>query len=993
MSNRGRVVLVAVVALLFILFFSARGIAGFYIDYLWFDSLGLTSVFGGILAAKLFLAAVFTLLFAAVLAVNLTIADRFAPTDTPAGPEAEFIDRYQRFMGRRTWLVRIGVSLMFGLVAGLPAAGQWNSWLLFRNASSFGVQDPLFGRDIGFYVFRLPFLSFVVDWLFAAIVIVLIVTVVAHYLNGGIRLQVQGRRVTPHVKLHISMLLAVLALLRAAAYYLQQFELTASTRGYVDGAAYTDVQAQLPAIRLLAAISVLAALLLVVNVWQRGWRLPIIAVGLWGVVAVVAGTIYPAFVQRFVVQPAQSNLERPYIQRNIDATRRAMNLDQVEVTPYSVGTLTAQDVAENVDTLRNVRLLDPLVTGESFQRIQAFRGFYKFNELDVDRYPITNSNGEEEVQQVLLAARELNSNDLPDSSWENRHLAYTHGWGLGMAQASKVQANGQPAFIDLTQEDAPGPTITRPEVYFGETLTSYAVVATQRGEVSLGGSGDVNVSYEGSGGVRLSSGIRRAAYALQFGEWNILVSNLITSDSRILYIRDIKERVSHIAPFLQFDADPYPVVHQGRIVWIVDGYTTSDRYPYAQRANTDQLAPGSDLSGTRFNYARNSVKAVVDAYEGSVTFYVVDPQDPIIQSYAKAFPALFTPLDEAPEGLANHFRYPEDLFRVQTNVWSRYHISDARQFYLQENAWNVAQNPPKRQSDRNTTTQPTLVPGEIRRERELRVPPYYTIMRQPGTDRPEFVILRSFVPFSEQDTRKELMAFMTASSEPDSYGKLRVYQVQGTQVPGPAIAASDIQQTFAAELTLLDQQGSTVTFGDLQLLPIGDSLMYVRPWFVQATTQTPVPEMRFVTLSYNKESYRGATLEEALSRAVPGFDDDLGTVIGGTRPSVPALPSQPGQQPGGEEPGGEDPGQQPGQEPGPPGGGQSVEELLAEAERLYGEAQVALRAGRLGEYQEKLEAAYAKLAEAAEEAIGSPVTPTTTAPPPATTSPPVTAEA
>jgi uncharacterized membrane protein (UPF0182 family) len=612
MSNRGRIALVAIVAIVVVLFFSARGIAGFYTDYLWFDSLDKTSVFTGVLWAKLLLGVVFTLVFTTLLAVNLWLADRLAPDEPPAGPEAEFVDRYQKFMSRRTWLIRIGVSLLFGVVAGIPVAAQWREWILFRNATTFGIDDPLFGQDAGFYVFRLPFLSFVVDWLFAAFVIVLIITTVAHYLNGGIRLQTQGRRVTEKVKLHLSVLLALLALLRAASYYLQQYELTWSTRGFVDGASYTDVKAQLPAIRLLIVISILAAVLLIINVWQRGWRLPIIAVGLWGIVAVVAGTIYPAFVQRFVVQPAESTRERPYIQDNIEATRQAMNLDDVEVTPYPVLTMDAEKIEANTDTLQNVRLLDPLVSEPSFQRLQAFRSFYKFNELDVDRY-VLERNGEEQVQQVVLAARELNQSDLPDSSWENRHLAYTHGWGVGFAPASQVQSNGQPAFIDTTTADGGGPELTRPEVYFGEALQSYAVGNTRRAEVSYSGSTDVVTRYEGSGGVQMKGGLRRAAFALRFGEWNLLVSNLITKDSRILYVRDVRDRVEQLAPFLRFDADPYPVVHDGRLVWIIDGYTTSAQYPYAQRANTDQLTAGSGLSGERFNYVRNSVKAVVDA--------------------------------------------------------------------------------------------------------------------------------------------------------------------------------------------------------------------------------------------------------------------------------------------------------------------------------------------------------------------------------------------
>jgi uncharacterized membrane protein (UPF0182 family) len=356
MGHRGRIILIAVVAVVVVLFLSAQGIVGFYTDYLWFDAIGFSGLFTGIIAAKIVLAAIFTVAFAALLFVNLLVADRLAPDVREPGPEEQFIERYQQLLGRRKVLAYLGVSVLFGLVAGVPVSGQWRSWLLFVNAKSFGITDPQFGADVGFYVFRLPFLTFVLDWLFAALVIILVITTVAHYLNGGIRLQVQGQRVTPQVKLHLSILLAALALLRAAGYWLQQYELTTSTRGVVDGAAYTDVNAQLPAIRLLALISVVAAVLLIANVWRRGWRLPIIAVGLWALVATVAGTAYPAFVQRFVVQPAESRREAPFIDRNIEATKAAMGLSEVEEVDYEIA--AEADVAEleaQSESLGNVR--------------------------------------------------------------------------------------------------------------------------------------------------------------------------------------------------------------------------------------------------------------------------------------------------------------------------------------------------------------------------------------------------------------------------------------------------------------------------------------------------------------------------------------------------------------------------------------------------------------------------------------------------------------
>ncbi|HEX9258119.1 MAG TPA: UPF0182 family protein, partial [Acidimicrobiales bacterium] len=653
-----------------------------------------------------------------------------------------------------------------------------------------------------------------------------------------------------------------------------------------------------------------------------------------------------------------------------------------------VQSLDVGGVEDNVDSLRNVRLIAPDVVTDTFQRVQGLRGYYRFNELDVDRYEVRDTDGTTRMQQVVLAVRELYEDGLPQKSWENQHLAYTHGYGVALAPASRVLDTGQPNFLE-TEGETQGPRVDRPEVYFGERLGGYAVVKTERSEISLSAGTEAEISYEGNGGVRLSSSLRRAAFALRFSEWNLFGSKLITSNSRIIYKRDVRDRVEALAPFLSFDADPYPVLLGGRIKWVIDGYTTTSRFPYAQRADTDQLTPGTGLRH-RFNYIRNSVKAVVDAYDGDVKFYVVDEGDPLVRAWAKAFPKLFTPTKDIPADLRSHFRYPEDLFRVQTNVWGRYHISDPRAFYNRDDAWSVAQQPPKRQSESLApgSTPGTLAPGDVAsRGSEDRVPPYYTYLREPGSEELEFLLLRPFVPFSDQDTRKELKAFMTVSSDPDSYGRLRVFTIPGSELPpGPSLVDTNIRQTFASELTLLDQRGSQVTFGDLQLMPIGDSLVYVRPWFVSATGATQLPELQYVSVTYNNQSYRGPTLERALAAAFPGFDTDLGTVVssGGAPPTTtPPTTGPPTSTP----------------PTTTPGGTQSVEELLAQAEQLYGEAQAALRAGDPVTYIQKLNQAYLKAAEAASLATGQTVTPSTTVPAvpstavPSTTSPATTVAA
>jgi uncharacterized membrane protein (UPF0182 family) len=968
MSNRGRILLISVVVLLVFLFLSARGIAGFYTDELWFDALGQTDVFWGVIGAKIALAAIFTVLFASFLVLNLWIADRLAPRTRVPGPEEQFIERYQQIVGRRAWLFRLGIGLVFGLVAGVPVSSQWKDWLLFTHSVPFGQKDAEFGVDISFYVFKLPFLTFVVDWLFAALVIVLVITTVAHYLNGGIRLQVQGRRVTPQVKLHLSVLLAVLALLKAAGYWLQRYKLVTSTRGVVDGASFTDVNAQLPAINLLFLISLLAALLLIINVWQRGWRLPVIAVGLWGLVAVVAGAIYPAFVQRFQVQPAESTKEQPFIERNIAATRTAMGLNNVEEVPYQLDNIDPSELAPNQQTLQNVRLVDTEAMASTYQKLQALRGYYQIDSLDVDRYQV---DGRE--QQVVLAARELNPSGLPGNTWENRHLAYTHGYGVALAPGSQITNTGQPDFLDTTVQSSTSPFLAQPAVYFGEKLSDYAVVATKRSEISYSASGqDQPVTYTGTGGVSMGSTVRRVAFALRFGEINLFSSGLITGQSRILYVRDVRSRVELLAPFLDFDSDPYPVIVDGQMKWVIDGYTTTDQYPYSQRADTSQVPAGSGLDH-RLNYVRNSVKAVVDAYNGDVTFYVVDATDPLIKAWSKAFPKLFTPGDQAPADLQAHFRYPEDMFRVQTAVWGRYHIQDPGDFYQRSDAWNVAQNPPKEQNP-TAAAAVTAAPGAaIASANESRVPPYYALMVQPGTSQLDFVLLRSFVPFSENDELKTMTAFMTVSSDPSDYGKLRVYRMSNPLPPGPSLADSQMKSQFAQNLTLIDQAGSRVTFGDEQIIPIGNNLMYARTWYVQSTGPTAVPVLRQVSITYGQSSYLGTSLEDALQKAF-GVPLDLGTVVGGPIVTPPegdngsggtttttTTPTTPTSEPTG---------------PTTPTSVPDVEQLLSQANQAYADAQAALAKSPpdLSTYASKLDEAYKLAAQAASIATGTPVT-------------------
>ncbi len=948
--GRGRAALVIGAVVLFLLITSLRGIAGFYTDYLWFDSLNLAGVWKGVLGAKLALAAIFTLLFFVLTWTNLVIADRMAPPFRPAGPEDEFIERYQELVGGRTRWVRVGVAVMLALIAGPPVAGEWNSWLLFTNGGDFGVTDPQFDTDIGFYVFKLPFLSFVTGWLFAALLIVFLVTAVAHYLNGGIRISARRNRVTAQVKAHLSVLLGLIALVKAAGYWLQRYDLTVSTRGFVDGAGYTDVKAQLPAVNLLLLISVASFLLFIVNIWRRGWTLPILGVGLWALIAVVAGAIYPEFIQRVRVSPNEPEREAPYIERNIEATRAAMNLGEgtITVSPFDLTTDKSEiDLTDNPDSVRNIRIWDPsdAVLGQTFPQLERQRDYYRVNDVDVDRYDIDGV-----PTQVVLSVRDLNTGNVPQSSWSAKHLTYTHGYGAIVAPANAKEPSGEPSFV---ASDVPYTTdqesleLTQPAVYFGENLSRYVITGSKQRELSFQDDESTQYAeYEGADGVRLSNVIRRAAFALRFGDVNPLISDQVTSESNLLMVRDVRERAEALAPFLHYDADPYPVISDGRIKWILDAYTTTDRYPYGERADNSQLPDGSGLDHG-FNYVRNSVKVVVDAYDGRADFYVMPVDDPIIDAYRKAFPELFTDFAEMPMDLQEHLRYPEDMFRVQTNMWARYHVDGAEAFFAGNDYWDVARDPGT--AGAGAGTQTTDAQGNVIATRDARIDPYYLFAELPGSDQPEFVLLRPYVPTSRQDDNQLLTAFMVGKSDGENYGKLEVFVMPRGRLPnGPALVQGEIQRDPAVseQQTFLSGEGSDVSFGGLTAIPIDGGLIYVRPFYV-TSRQTRVPGLEKVIVYFEGEVSIQNTLEEAL---IDIFGEAPETLEEGPGPD-----DEPAE--GEEEPaGGED-------EEVPTGTiSDQVAQLLADASTLFQQADDALP--DFSEYADLTEQARAKIEQA-----------------------------
>jgi uncharacterized membrane protein (UPF0182 family) len=981
---RGWLIVAAVI--LVVLLLSLRGLARFYTDYLWFKDVGYQHTWRSLLSAKIVPAVIFSVAFFVAMLVNLIIADRVAPRYRGTGPEDEIIERYRSYVQPYAGRVRVLVSLFFALIMGTGVSAQWQRWILFSNSTSFGIKDEEFHKDISFYVFRLPFLQFVAGWIFAALLVILIVSAVFHYLNGGIRLQSPFQRVTPQVKVHLSVLLAIMALTKTYQYYLAQFALTKSRNGFVDGATYTDLHAHLPALRLLMVISVAAAGLFIVNIWRRGWVFPIIAVGLWGFISIVVGTIYPAVIQKFVVQPNELSKEQTYIVRNIAATRDAFNLNNADVKQNAFDYNTQLDpkaVAAAKPTLDNVRLYDPLAAQDAFRQQQEILPFYAFTDVDVDRYKI----GDESKQPILASVRELNLGQLPDNSWTSQHLVYTHGFGAVAAAANQVDVDA-PSYV-LKDIPPTGELSVKPQytgVYFGEGIGGYSVVDTKVAEQEAVGSGGATkaTNYQGAAGVKVSSFLRRAALALRFGDWNLLVSGQLTDQSRVIFIRDIQQRVQQIAPFLKYDADPYPVISDGRLVWVMDAYTTTDDYPYSQSIHpTEPRGSGLD---SEFNYVRNSVKVTVDAYDGTVNFYVVDKNDPIIETYRKAFPAMFKDLSAMPSDLQAHMRYPEDIFSAQTEQYALYHITDPVQYFNKQAIWDVAPSPDTSSAaavaaavqssgsngGRNTTLPATGSP----------IDPLYLTMAlpqqqgKPPTDQ-QFLLQRSFTPRSKGAI---LSAFMFAESDGANYGKLVLYQVPNPNAPSPGQAASLIQsdQFISSQFTLLGTQGSRVITGNVQLIPVGNAIVYVRPVWILGSGSATFPRYLGVAAALGSRAVLGFNMQDAIQALLAGRQTQLqiqvqrGVSIGsaqnnriasGSATTTTTIPGGP-------------------PVTSPPANA-TVDSLLVAAQQQFAAANAALLQGDLAGYQAHNKAAQADVAAALAKNAGAaspttaPATPTT----------------
>ncbi|MEX2291543.1 MAG: UPF0182 family protein [Mycobacteriales bacterium] len=933
-----------------------------YTDLLWFSSVGYRRVFSTLLTTRLMLFVGFGLLMALIVGSNVLLAYRVRPPFRPMSLEQQNLERYRLAVEPFLTPALLLGSSVFGLFAGLSAAARWQTWLLWRNGTSFGQADPQFDRDISYFAFTYPFQRFVLGFLLTAFVLALLTAAATHYLFGGVRLQTVGEKVSPAARAHLSVLVGVIVLLKAYAYYLDRFGLAFSTRGYVEGAGFTDVHAVLPAKNILIGIALICALLFFANIVVRNILLPAGALGLLVVSAVVIGGIYPAYTQQFRVNPNEIQREAPFIERNIEATRAAYGIDDTEVVDYKASQdVSPDELRAQASQVDSARLLDPNRLAPTYEQLQRLTFYFGVNDqLDIDRYEVDG-----EQQAYVLAAREVDISNLARAqrSWINERLVYTHGNGLIAAPADVVDAEGRPLFVE--SDDPEGPIrLDQARLYFGELSPSYSIVNTEQAEIDgpLGltrGQSDEQVegqatfNYDGKGGVQLSHLGRKLAYALKYREPNLLLSDAIQDDSRLMYTREPRDRVEKVAPFLELDADPYPAAVDGRIVWIVDGYTTSSGYPYSQSTNFGDAVIDSQSRGLavqrRVNYIRNSVKATVDAYDGTVTLYQFGDADPVLDTWNKAFGGdLVRPDSEISDELRAHFRYPEDLFKVQRELLTQYHVTDAQEFFTREDFWEIPADPAEAVNNAAggaVPAQPAPAAGPAIDAAALSgppQPPFYSLLEFPGEPAgAQFRLSTSFTGLN----RPNLAAFASVSSDPGTYGKIQVLQLPRSNPPnGPGQVANQFlsEQVVAESLFPFRQNRAEVTFGNLLTLPAGQGLLYVQPVFVRAQGGESFPTLQRVLVSYGNEVAANTTLARSLA--------DL---FGAAAP-----PDSPAPQPSGPA--------SPAPAPAPVAG--DVASLIAEADAAFRQGQDALKRGDFAAYgaaQDRLRAALDRLASTA----------------------------
>ena len=843
-------------------------LSGFYVDWLWFNSVGFTDVWTTVLTTKVALFVIAGLLTSLIISLNVYVAYRRRPFYVPTSVEADNLERYRATIDPIRKLAFAGIALVLFYFGGTSATNLWTSWLLFRNSTEFGVQDPQFGLDISFFAFRLPFYQTLIGWAISTLILATLASLAVHYLYGGIRPQVPQERTTVAARVQLSVLLGLIVLLKAVAYWFDRFALALKESRLITGLTYTDVNATLPAKSILAAIAVICSLLFFANIVRKSWLLPAAGTALMVGASVLIAGVYPGAVQQFQVKPSESSKEAPYIQRNIDATRDAYGIAGVEMKDYqaTVSTNSGQ-LANDAATIANIRLMDPNVLSATFRQLQQIKPYYSFPEsLDIDRYTV---NGVQ--RDAVVAVRELNIEGNPSRNWINDHLVYTHGFGFVSAFGNTVDADGKPNFLVGDLPPTTGLGKFQPRIYFGENVPDYSIIGGPKTDTPVefdypddaSANGQKNYTYTGKGGVPMGGLFKKLLFAIQYQEQRIVLSSLINSESKILYNRSPRDRVAKVAPWLTLDGDPYPAIVDGKIQWIIDGYTTSSGYPYSQTtalgaATTDALTTNSGAvtaqRNQNINYIRNSVKATVDAYDGTVVLYQWDEKDPVLKTWMKAFPNSVTPKSEMSKQLLEHIRYPEDMFRVQRDVLSSYHVQTASAFYGGQDFWRVPRDPST--FGANAGAQP----------------PYYMTLEMPGSDKPTFTLTTPFVP---RGGRENLSAFAVVdSNNGPNYGKITVLQLpRSTNVAGPSQVASNFEAKpeVANSLSLLRQGGSDVVLGNLLTLPVGGGLLYVQPVYVRATSNTAAyPLLQKVLVSFGDVIGFDSSLKGALDQVFGG---------------------------------------------------------------------------------------------------------------------------
>ena len=942
-TSRRQAVLATIVLAIVATLLVARGASSAYTDYLWFsEDVGYSRIWKTIWGTKAILGILFSLVFGVAIWVNVLLAQRSRRL-TLYTPDQPGLAQLSDVLEQRGSAFRMAISVVVGLLGGSSFAGSWRDWLLFSHSTNVGIKDPQFSKDLSLYLFKLPFINAVLSWLFATGFVVLLFTVGLYILNGAVRFDGRVPRAMPFAKIHVTVLVAGLAIIRGVRYWIQRYELTLSQNGYVRGASYTDVKARIPVLALLTFVSFTVAMILLISTRRSGLTMPVVAIAMWVLVSIVAGAIYPSVLQA-LVKSNQLDRERRYIQRNIAATNTAMGLDSVQSIPLAIKARAETTTAPKLSlaeqsTLQNLRIWEPsgAISGKAFTKLQQNIDVYNFRGVDIDRYVVGGK-----VVPVAVSVRELDGSSNNITSWIQRRLVNTHGKGLVIASANSADEKGAPNFLSDGQISSTSLAVSKPQIYFGEATDGYAVVGTKTLEVDGKGA---TTTFKGDGGVPLSGPLRRIAFALRFADANMLISSQIQTDSKILYVRNIRARADKLAPMFHYDANPYGVLYQGRVLWILDGYTTSNRYPYAQTASTTSLSSDSGLNRL-YNYVRNPIKVVIDAYTGDTKLFLYEPNsppsksgktgissDPITRVIGAAFPGLLRSeqeLDRTYPGLRDHFRYPEDLFQVQSQMIGRYQVKDPGTFFQGSARWDVARAPDDKLNTSDATTNP--VTGIQNPVSQSSMRPYYLLAALPNSSKQQFYLQSNLVPYSGDDSQQNLRAMLVAPSDPADYGKLRLYTVPtASDESGPSLVASAMgsDRRISEKENLLGQGGSSVYYGSVQVLPIAGSILYVRPFFVEAGKNYPI--YTYMAVWYRGEIGFATTLSEALgqvglsSGASVGATPTPTTVAGGTTPNSVS--------------------------------GVGSGDVIQQIDSALAEAQAALKAGDLATYQQRVDAA------------------------------------